>query len=51
MDLYCLYVIEFIIDGDILIFLFNVVFGFGINVVLSIVEVCKNGDFLLKEDL
>lgn len=42
---------EFIIEGDIFILLFILVFGFGENVVKWIVEVCDDGLFLLKEDL
>lgn len=51
VDLYEFSVDEFLIDGMFLVLLFNVIFGFGINVVLNIVKVCEMGEFLLKEDL
>lgn len=50
VDLYCLSVLEFIIDGNSLILLFNLILGFGINVVFNIVKVWEEGEFFLKED-
>lgn len=48
LDFYCSYVIDFIIEEDMLIFLFVVMEGLGENVVKQIVWVCEDGEFLLK---